>query len=291
MAQYALDDLTFNFVPSGLPMPDIIAGDHVSQSTANDIFRQAYRMAYNEWPKLDLGKNWQRSVSNAKEAQMDFKTFCLFVITGYMITHEHTPFYASVLAAATSIEKVEAYRKACKRKFNSSDARSLGLMLNLEFYDIDDEMLLSEISFGRYITGLVKHDRTDHIPFYIYDHDEISFSPYWLTIEPTYQKTIFRPFLKAAMAIKTSDKTSLGTTAQLRHRHLVSQVISALKRRSSLAATVFTSRSRVMLKAVKSVLDHHGIRVNEKISDNVAIDDAYGFWRQLGDVVASKNRT
>ena len=48
---------------------------------------------------------------------MDFKTFCLYIIAGFMVTHEHTPFYPSNLVAESSIGKVEGFRKACLKKF------------------------------------------------------------------------------------------------------------------------------------------------------------------------------
>lgn len=290
MAQYALDDLTFNFVPDGLPMPELEVSDNPDQVSANDIYRQAYKMAYNVWPKDDLGKNWKAAVANARAAQMDFKTFCLYVITGFMVTHDaESRFFPANLSNKGTLEKVEGYRKACLRKFNASDARSLGLMLNLTFYDIDEEMLLSEIGFGRYVVGHVIAG-TKNICKVVYDHDEISFSPYWLNIEGTYIDCVFAPYIKAVAVTALKDKHTLGNPAQLRHRHLVSQVRSALQRRSHLASTIFAARSRIMPKAVKSVLDHHGIKKTEKISDTVNIDDAYTFWRKLGEIVVNKRQ-
>ena len=287
MAQYALDDLTFNFVPEGLPMPELEVSDNPDQTSANDIYRQAHKMVYNVWPKNDLGKNWQAAVSNAKSAQMDFKTFCLYIITGFMVTHDtESKFFPANLSNRGTLEKVEGYRKACLRKFGAADARSLGLMLNLTFYDIDEEMFLSEVSFGRYVVGHVLSGTKD-ICKSVYEHDEISFSPYWLNIEGTYIDYVFAPYIKAVETTPSKDKHTLGNPAQLRHRHLVSQVRSALRRRSHLASTIFASRSRIMPKAVKSVLDRHGIKKTEKISDTVNIDDAYTFWRGLGEIVAN----
>ncbi|MGV0949114.1 MAG: hypothetical protein ACOYB3_00270 [Azonexus sp.] len=282
MAQYALDDLTFNFVPDGLPLPDILASENIDQITANDIYRQAYRMIYNDWPKSDLGQKWQAAIANARAAQMDFKTFCLYIIAGYMVTHEHTPFFPVNLTANSSLEKVEGYRKACLRKFGASDARSLGLLLNLEMYDIDEEMLLSEVSFGRYVTGYVISGEKQ-ICRAVYDQDEIAFSPYWLAIEYTYHENVFVPYLQKVKETTVQEKSKLGNPAQLRHRHLVSQVISVLKRRTHLASTIFASRSRIMPKAVKSVLSHHGLKPASPISDSANIDDAYEFWKQVGD--------
>lgn len=285
---YALDKLTFNFVPESMPLPDVTQ-ENLDGVTANDVYRNAYRMVYNEWPRNDLGKHWQAAAANARAAEMDFKTFCLFVIAGYAVTHEFTKFFPSNLAAASGPEKIDGYRKACKRKFNSSDARSLGLMLNLEFYDIDEEMLLSETKFARNVVGLIVHGHGDEdIPFYVYDHDEIAFSPYWLSLEPTYQKTIFMPFIKQSMKVSLEEKKSLGTEAQLRHRHLVSQVVSALKRRSHLASTIFSSRSRIMPKAVKAVLAFHGLKLDTPISDVNEINDAFEFWTKVGTVCSSQ---
>lgn len=284
---YALTEIEFDFVPSSLPTPDV-AGENPDQITANDIYRQAHKMVYNAWPKNDLGKHWQAAVANARTAQMDFKTFCLYVIVGFKLTHEHTPFFPVNLSATSSPEKLECFRKACKRKFNSTDAKSLGLMLNLDFYDIDEEMLTSEIAFGRYLTGLVEHGHTDDLAFYVYDHDEISFSPYWLAIEETYQSTVFGPYVAESMKTHVMEKHKLGTAAQLRHRHLVGQVIGALKRRSHLASTIFTSRSRVMPNAVKFVLRQRGLSPDTPISDVKIVNNAYEFWCSVGSVAAAR---
>lgn len=282
MAQYALENLTFNFVPDGLPLPDIIASEDINHLTANDIYRQAHKMAYNAWPTSDLGKHWQAAVANARTLKMDFKTYCLYIITGYMITHDkESKFYPVNLAANSALGKVETYRKACLQKFGVSDARSLGLMLNLEFFDIDEELLLSELSFGRLVVGHTLAG-TENPPAAIYDMDEIAFSPYWLAIEWTYAEAVFSPYLKAVRDTPHRDKHLLGTDAQLRHRHLVSQVRSALKRRSHLASTIFAARSRIMPKAVKSVLEQRNILRTALISDTKIIEDAYTFWTMLG---------
>lgn len=286
---HALDKLTFNLVPEGLPMPDIDQ-ESLDQETANDIYRDAYRAVYNEWPRNDLGKHWQAAVANSRAAQMDFKTFCIYVIAGYFITHEHTPFFPVNLSAPSSLEKLESYRKVCKRKFNATDAKSLGLMLNLELYDIDEEMLRSEIGFGRYVTALVAHgEPLEDIPYFVYDRGELEFSPYFLSTEKTYQETVFMPYIKESMRANVFEKKTLGTPHQLRHRHLVSQVISALKRRTHLASTIFASRSRIMPKATKTVLDLHGLKPGTPISNVNEITDAYEFWIQVGKVAGRKD--
>ena len=279
MAQYALDKLTFNFRPDNIPAPEIETGDSPDQQSANDIYRQVHKMVYNEWPKSDLGRHWQAAVSNARAAKMDFKTFCLYVIAGFFVTHEYTKFYPSNLSASSSVGKLEGFRKACLRKMGASDARSLGLMLNIEFHAIDDEMLTSEVSFGRYVTGMVD---TDNPCAEIFEQDEISFSPYWLAIEPDYTEVVYRPYFQAKSKIPHFDWEKHWTKAQLRHRHLVGQVRSVLIRRSHLASTVFNARSRIMPKAVKSVLDYHGMKPTSPISDKANVDDAFEFWKQVG---------
>lgn len=280
---YPLDKLVFNFLPDGLPEPDV-NGETTDQVTANDVYRQAYRMVYNRWPRHDLGRKWQNATANAKLAQMDFKTFCLFIITGFAITHQTTDFFPTNLTAPSSIGKVESYRKACMNKFGASDARSLGLMLNVEFHDIDEEMLLSEVNFGRYIVGNYKHHGSDRCKE-VYDFDEISFSPYWLAIEGTYHDFVFKPYLKKAIESTPFNKNKLGTDAQLRHRHLVTQVISALKRKSHLASTIFCSRSRIMPKAVNDVLTRNGIKTTVPIAETVNVDNAFEFWKHLGQFI------
>lgn len=254
-----------------MPMPDL-AGNAVDQVSANDIYRQAYRMIYNEWPRHELGKNWQAAVSNAEVAQMDFKTFCLYIIAGWFVTHGYTAFFPVNLTAGSSIKRVEEYRKACLLKFGASDGKSLGLLLNLEFFDIDDEMLLSETSFGRYIVGSALKSTCNPCADF-YGMEETRLSPYWLSIEYTYHEHVLLPHLKQKIE---------GTPNESKHRHLVCQVIGALKRRSHLASTIFASRSRVMPKAVKSVLSFHGLTPDSFTSADVNVDDSFKFWRKLG---------
>lgn len=272
--RYRLSELNFNLVPEDMPMPDL-GGEAVNQVSANDIYRQAYRAIYNIWPSHDLGKNWQSAVSNAKAAQMNFKTFCLYIIAGWISTHGYTAFFPRNLTAESSVAKVELFRQACLKQYGASDGKSIGLLLNLEFYDIDDEMLLSEISFGRFITGSAL--KSSHNPCAsFYSTEEIRLSPYWLAIEYTYHENILLPHLQAKID---------GTEDEQKHRHLVCQAISALKRRSHLASTIFASRSRIMPKAVKSVLSFHGLTPDSFTNADKNVEDAFKFWRKLGWVI------
>jgi len=281
---YPLDKLVFDLVPEGIPLPDILEGETIDETTANDIYRQAYRMVYSTWPKTEIGKNWQAAVSNSRQAEMDFKTFCLYIIAGFRVTHSHTLFYPANLTAKSSYSKVDLYRKACLQKFGVSDARSLGMLLNIELFDIDAEMLLSEISFGRYIMGYASTGTPVECAA-VYDRDEIAFSPYWLAIEHTYHTHVFRPYLAKSKDITHWEKNELWSPAQLRHRHLVSQVISVLQRRKRLMSTIFSSRTRIMPQAAKSVFSYHRLTSKSPVFNSLNVDDAFDFWTQAGNAI------
>lgn len=277
---YTLEQLTFDLVPDGLHKPDETA-EVIDEFTANDVYRQTYRMVYNEWPRTDLGKHWKAATANAKKASMDFRTFCLFHIAGYAVTHEFTPFFTSSLTGSKAHEKIDGYRQACLRKFGVADGKALGLMLNIDLYDIDDEMFRSEVRFGRFIVGRGTCSDADLV--YAYDFDEISFSPYWLAIEQTYYELVFTPYIEKVRTVAHWEKKTLGTDAQLRHRHLVTQVRSGLKRRSHLLSTILASRSRIMPKAAKFVLDQHGFDRQARISDDALITCARTFWTSVAE--------
>jgi hypothetical protein len=253
-------------------MPDIKVGAVISQETANDLYRQAYRMVYNDWPKDGLGKHWKAAVANAATARMDFKTFVLFVICGYSVTHPGSPFFPVNLSAPGAPSKLEGYRKACINKYGIADYIALGLLLDIEFKDIHDELLLSETGFGRWIVGSNLRKTGDRTREF-YSLEELGLSPYWLATEPTYHQHILLPHLRGELEDDSNRR---------RQRHLVCQVISVLKRRSHLASTIFAARSRVMPEALRSVLAFQSLTPECFTAQTPLVSESYPFWTQVG---------
>ena len=70
--------------------------------------------------------------------------------------------------------------------------------------------------------------------------------------------------------------------AERKHRHLVLQEIALLKRRSTLAATVFNTRTRIMPKAVKTVLLRHGLTPKDFTYPEREVYESFPFWNGLG---------
>ena len=280
--KYTLKELEFNLIPPGLPAPVDGPENHDSIS-AEDAYRSAYYAVYKCWPKHPLGIGWESAVDNALKLGMDFKTFCLVSIAGFAATHKFTPFNPFGLREESSVETVEVYRKACLKRYGLCDPESIGLLLDMDLSGVDTDMLMSEVSFGRYVTLLVSHGIKDsEIPFYVYDYDEIGFNHYWLATEDTYMRNTFADHCKERMSSRANELA--GSDAQLKHRHLVSQVVSAMKKSGKIAASVFLSRSRIMRKATRCVFKHlPTVSDSTRISSVKLVTNAYSFWKEVGE--------
>lgn len=286
MPKFSLKQLNFNLIPSEHPQVGIHSSDVIDNVMAEDIYRQAHRAVYNAWPKNSLGQNWRVAVDNAKTVGLDFKSFCLYVIAGHRVTHDiNSQFLIVNLTSPTSFEKIKSLREACSRRYNATDIYSLGLVLDIHFYDIDDEMTLSETNFGHYIAVAAVNSIAD--PYeYIYDREETALSPYWLAIEDTYKQKIFMPYLEKLKKVAIYEKHTLGSDGELRQRHLVAQITRALKNDSSLASTVFASRSRAMPKAAKTILSRFYLTASSPICYSQTVTDACTFWVEVGEACA-----
>jgi hypothetical protein len=266
-----LDKVKFNLIPEDLPQPKTKETEELDYQTASDIFRQTYKLVYHAWPEVSLGKNWETAVNNARAAGMAFKTFATFVIAGYKLTHPLTPFFVSNLTAPSSAGKIAGLRKVCLDKFNVEDAESLGMVLDIVLDNIDEYMLASEVGFGSWITGAKLRLGGNSTPRF-YDNKELGLYRYWLAVEPTYHSYILKPFLRE----------KFGTDEEKKHRHLVLQDIGLLKRRQTLASTVFNSRTRIMPTALKRVLQRHALTPDCFTYPDEVVYESYPFWNGLG---------
>ena len=268
---YSLDSIEFKLIPEDLPQPMVDECSEIDYQTASDIYRRMHKLVYHAWPTIALSQNWEAAVANAKTASMGFTEFVTFALAGYKLTHPFTPFYPSILASANAAETVYGLRRACLEKFNVEDAEALGMVLDIVLDNIDESMVASEIDFGAWIVGTKLRCGGNSTPQF-YSEKELGLNRYWLALEPTYHDCILRPYLKA----------KFGTVAERKHRHLVLQEIALLKRRSTLAATVFNTRTRIMPKAVKTVLLRHGLTPKDFTYPEREVYESFPFWNGLG---------
>lgn len=268
-----LNKLTFDLIPPELPQPQVKENDELNYQTAADIFRRTYKLIYHNWPdvSMSLGKEWETAVKNARSAGMDFQSFLAFNMAGYKLTHPHTPFYRSIITAKSSVDKIQEIKKLCLDKFNAVDAERMGMMLDIILDNVDEAMLASEVAFGTWIVGQklrIGGNTTQDF----YERKEIGLSQFWLAVEPTYYDCVLTSYIKQ----------KFGSEAEQKHRHLVLQTIGKLKRRPTLASTVFNSRCRIMQAAVKHVLGLYGLTQESFTYPDEPVYECYSFWNSLG---------
>lgn len=266
-----LDKIEFNLIPTDLPQPYRDDDVDLNYQTASDIYRRTYRLVYHKWPEIALGQRWETVVKNAQTAKMSFRSFITFVLAGYKLTHPYTPFFVNNLTAPSAVEGIAELRKVCLEKFNVEDAEALGMVLDIVLDNIDDYMFTSEVAFGSWIVGSKLKTSGNPTPHF-YASKELSQYRYWLAVEPTYHRCILIPYLDKAF----------GSEEEKKYRHIVVQDIGLLKRRPTLASTVFNARSRIMLKALKHVLSFHGVTPDCFTYPVEPVYESYPFWNGLG---------
>jgi hypothetical protein len=271
-----LSKATFRTVPKKLKAKDkaVQVGNLVvKRSTVEGAYRRCIYAVYGDkWPCSGVGKHWEDIVLNAKAAHMPLETFIGITVLAYKITHPDTVFPLNMLTAESSIDRVATYEKLCREKYGYTNLESLGFLVNEDTTTIEKELLHSEIVVGRFVVGW--RLKVGSPPYEeLYDQNELTLSPYWLATEETYTKTILTDY--AAQEAK-------GTDAQIRHRAKTLQTHGLLKRRKTLARTVFEAKSNVMSTAVDHVLRFYGYSADDFLVENTPIKDTMKMWNTLG---------
>ena len=275
-----LTALTFKLAPEKVAM-DTATGN-VNQDMANDTYRHAFYSVFHAWPMADLGKDWNSAIINAKAANIDLKTFIITVMAAYKITHPKAPFYVNNITSATSIDKVESFKKLCLKNSAVFDSTTLGLVLGEDFEDcsIESKLLNSESVVGSYIAGFKMRFGGSALKD-LYADKEFSLDPYWLAIEPSYTRLVLAPYCEDR---KNNVDVNVSLDTQ-RHRHNVLQTRQMLMQKPRLATSVFAARERVMVRAVESVLKKHGLRGTDMYHKDEPVTDALQFWSAIGYVL------
>ena len=172
----------FDFVPDALLATDLaveVDNAQVKRSVVNDTYRRCIYAVYGQkWPAQGLGQRWEDVVRNAKEADMPLETFIGTVIVAYKITHPRTAFPVNNLTAESSVSKVKMYERICREKYGYNNLEALGLLIDEKTQTIENELLHSEITVGRYIIGWLLR-KGGGIPYCeLYENHELTRSLY-----------------------------------------------------------------------------------------------------------------
>lgn len=250
--------------------------ESINSRVVEDVYKRCYYRVYHGWPIKNVGQHWEKIVDNSREARVTLEMFILINIAAYKITHPKSSFFPSILAAESAWQKIEMYTSLCRKQHGHLSPESLGLTLEEDLSSIDDGILHSEITVGRFIVGWKLRGQGPWLKSLYYEH-ELTLDPYWLCIEPTYIESVLKPHLR---------NPTEGTDAQKKFRHEVTLHHAMLKRRKTLAASVFASRSKMMSTAVQTVLQFNNLNMDDFTHADQPVKDAFKFWNVLGLAVA-----
>jgi hypothetical protein len=273
-----LDQLEFEMTPPPLFAKDVLVDIDdmsVNRSNVEDLYRRCYFTVYgHKWPESsNLGKEWKNIVLNAKAANVSLNTFIGTVLAAYKITHPDAPFYVNNLTAESSVKKVSRYSRLLKERYGHDGIDALGMFTNSEAPRIEEQMLLSETLAGKWIMGCKLTGQTGAMTS-LFQRNELKFDPHWLAIEPVYIETVLKPHV---------EKPDVHESAVIKaHRERVLSTHSMLKKRKSLARTVFSARSQIMPSALKSVLKSVGHTPENFLHADKPVTNALKFWNVLG---------
>jgi hypothetical protein len=278
-SRIALDHLEFELTPPELYANDdasVVGNVLVNRSNVEDLYRRCYYTVFgSRWPESsNLGKEWQKIVKNAVAAKVSLNTFIATVMAAWQLTHPQKPFYTSSLIADSSVEKVGRYSRMLRERYGYDGMDALGLFTDSETPRIEEQMMVSETLAGKWIVGW-KMSRDGPAVQSLYKHHELALDPHWLASESTYVNLVLRPYLEL-------ESTASESAAIKAHRERVLSTHSMLKKRKTLARTIFSARSQIMPAALKSVLKGVGHLPENFTHPDTVVKDTIKFWNILG---------
>ena len=264
-------DALFQIVPDskrykGADDPDVESIDDVYTASYLLVFSRHPQDTVTRWPKLTA-----HIIRVAKELQCSIRMAMTATMFGFKEANPDRVFYSNMMSGDKIASRVKLYRDACRAKFGHFDISALESLSGQKLETLEDEMLRSEVLFGKHVVGFKMRSGGDPFePFYLMH--EIELSPMWLAIEETYLKTILIKHLDGA----TSSKQ------KMRHRHAVSQAHGELKRSKQKARMAFYARDNIMTTAVDQVLQAHGMSPSHFETSVKQVSDIGRFWSKLG---------
>lgn len=266
-----LSQLKFDLSPEGLDKT-IVEPKEINSRVVENMFRHAHYRVFKTWPRQPVGDKWNLVLSNARTSGLPLETFITVIVLSWSITRPHTLFQTVMLTRPMAPDKVMELARICRDTKGYVNADSVGDMFDVNTEGLDAKLLQSEIAYGKYIINWKLYKGVlDFQP--IYAELEGFLDPYWLAIEPSYSAHIIQPYLEDSHGSSSLQRNI--RTDVMRH-------IGMLKRNKRIASTVFALRSKIMLKAVNSVLDSRMFKLDDFTHENKPITDSTKFWNVLG---------
>jgi hypothetical protein len=260
----ALDALTFDLLPPGLPRPRSVPTR--DGRDFDEVYQTTYRQVYGSNPGSSLGQITDRVLDLANRAKVSVPMFMLTNMVGHQLAWPDVPFKPGHLVDNRALYRVKVYAEACREKFGTLDAYALDNVTGdtTARYDIERRMVESEASVGSWIiTWKLDHEGP---PFEaMFDALEERLDPSWLAIETRYQ-----PRLAELLSHPTSEA-----------HHAIAKAHRSLKKRKHEAAGVFLARERALPLALKRVLGQFGYSMQDFEAEAKPVTDTLRLWHRL----------
>ena len=203
------------------------------------------------------------------------RTYIMTNLLGFSESNPDRDFRVSWFSSDSAERRVDVYRTAAIKMLAGFSEEAVETLLSRDTESLEDRMLRSEIIAGKWIIG--HKVRMGGSPLTsLYERKELELDPIWLAIEPTYKTIIFDDHLA----------DPFGTKVIRTHRHSVAQVLHHLKtskvRQHANARFAFTSRQKIMKKALVTVLNDFGFDPDDFEVAGKPITDATKMWSRLG---------
>ena len=272
-----LDRLTFELTPPALFAKDALVEIDdmaVNRTNVEDLYRRCYYSIFaHKWPaSSSLGVDWTKIIQNAQTAGVSLNTFIATIMAAHKMTHPQAAFPTNNLTADSSVQKVAKYSKMLRDQYGHDGMDALGMFTDSETPRIEEQILRSETLAGRWIVGC-KMLRDGSAVHSLYQHHELALDEHWLASESTYLELVLKPYLSTSVNESTAIRT---------HRERVLSTHAMLKKRKTLARTVFSARSQILPAALKAVLKSVGHAPENFTHPNKVVTDSIKFWNILG---------
>lgn len=217
-----------------------------------------------------VGIHTEKLSTLAERAKVSIPMFILISMYGHAQVYNGA-FSPSMLVDNRALNRVHVYAEACRAKYGSVSVSSFDKITHddLEGYDLEGRMLRSEILAGSWIIEWkMENEGAPYDALFI--HNEEKLDPNWLAIEPRYE-----PVLKA-FAEGVERPVQSETT-----RHLAVMAYRRMKKYKHQAVGNFRARERIMVQALKTVLEKQDYSITDFEARTQPVTDPLLFWNRL----------
>jgi hypothetical protein len=285
-----LNKVPIQLVPVGYKVElEIIMGDPELPELER-IYILCYKTIFRKLPKDRIGRNKEKLLQMIKDSECSVRLYMLTLMIAHVRQKEivagenpalanERPFTAFKLMAPNALSKLDLYREMCRKEFGTFDLTALDVLTgeSHEESNVDKLLLNSEVMAGKFVVDIKIRSGGPQYVERLFKEKELHLDPHWLAIEPRYENLVFSKFL---------DRTLTGTATEMRHRHSVGMVVTALKKRKDYAIGLHQARERALAKAIPKVLSHFGYLPTDFEIDNQPVTDVLEFWCFVGRAIS-----